>query len=97
MMINRSLKTQEHVTEEPNSQEYLTYLVIGLMKRGHQQRHDLAVLITNSNLEWEGGLAHAGGACFVDRERGFNWGSAVWSDNGQFRSILTAVQEIEHT
>lgn len=71
---------------------YWTY-----QERRSIQKHDLAVLITNSNLESEGGLSHAGGICSVDKRSGFNWGTAVWSDNGQYRSILAAVREIAHT
>lgn len=68
----------------------------------YQQRswlvnHDIAVLITNSNSEWGGGLAHGGGACLVDTNGGAELGTAVWNDNGAFTSVTVAAHEMAHT
>lgn len=68
----------------------------------YQQRswlvnHDLAVLITNSNSEWNGGLAYMGGTCVVDPFGGAEYGTAVWNDNGMFTSVTVATHEIAHT
>ncbi len=38
----------------------------------------MAVLITNANSEWGGGLAWGGGACSVDTNSGTDWGTVVW-------------------
>lgn len=60
-------------------------------------KHDVAVLITNSNTEWGGGLAFMGGACLFDGQSGADYGTAVWNDNGVFSSVTVAAHELAHT
>ncbi|XP_037042773.1 uncharacterized protein LOC119079069 [Bradysia coprophila] len=59
-------------------------------------RHDMAVLITNANTEWGGGLAWGGGACSVDTNSGTDWGTVVWNDNGGFGSVTVGAHEMAH-
>lgn len=56
----------------------------------------MAVLMTNANSEWEGGLAHGGGACTVDTNSGVDLGTVVWNDHGNFRSVTIGTHEMAH-
>lgn len=56
----------------------------------------MAVLITNANTEWGGGLAWGGGACFVDTNSGIDYGTVVWNDNGAFTSVTVGTHEMAH-
>lgn len=53
--------------------------------------------MTSSNGEWGGGLAYVEGACVVDTNQGYDFGTAVWDDHGAFDSVTVAAHEIGHT
>lgn len=59
-------------------------------------RHDMAVLMTHANSEWEGGLAHGNGACTVDTNSGVDLGTVVWNDHGNFGSVTIGTHEMAH-
>lgn len=60
-------------------------------------KHDLAVLMTHADTEWQGGLAWVSGVCHVDTTNGFDYGTVVWTDDGGWNSIMVAPHEIGHT
>jgi hypothetical protein len=65
-------------------------------QRNNLPKFDLAPLITNTKLEWGGGLAYMNAACWVDTNGGRNLGTAVWNDGGDWGSLTVAVHEIGH-
>ncbi|XP_035711815.1 uncharacterized protein LOC118437124 [Folsomia candida] len=66
-------------------------------QRGWLVKHDVAPLMTASRAEWFGGLAHAGGTCWVDDRLRMDYGTCVWNDVGDWGSIKTGTHELAHT
>jgi len=57
-------------------------------------KHDLALLVTNAKLEWEGGLSIKNGACWVDTKTWRDLGIAVFNDGGYWATVTTAAQTL---
>jgi hypothetical protein len=56
----------------------------------------MAVVITNTRLEWGGGLAWMNGACWINNGAGLDYGSVVWNDGGDFGSVTVGAHEMGH-
>jgi hypothetical protein len=52
--------------------------------------------MTNTRLEWGGGLAYMHGACWLNTGDGIDHGTSVWSDDGRFGSVTVAAHELGH-
>ncbi|CAL8143695.1 unnamed protein product [Orchesella dallaii] len=60
-------------------------------------KFDMAVAITNTALEWGGGLAYVSAACNVDNNRQRHWGTLVFNDGGNWGSLTVGAHEMGHT
>ncbi|CAL8143682.1 unnamed protein product [Orchesella dallaii] len=59
-------------------------------------KFDMAVAITNTRLEWGGGLAHRGQVCNVDHQAQRHMGTVVFSDDGKWQSLTVGTHEMAH-
>ncbi|ODM87998.1 Venom metalloproteinase antarease-like [Orchesella cincta] len=60
-------------------------------------KFDMAVAITNTALEWGGGLASANAACWVDNTQKRHVGTLVFNDGGDWGSLTVGTHEMAHT
>ncbi|ODN06442.1 Venom metalloproteinase 3 [Orchesella cincta] len=60
-------------------------------------KFDMAVAITNTALEWGGGLAYMRAACSVDNNSQRHWGTLVFNDAGDWGSLTVGAHELAHT
>ncbi|ODN06439.1 Venom metalloproteinase 3 [Orchesella cincta] len=60
-------------------------------------KFDMAVAITNTRLEWGGGLAYMRAACSVDNGSRRHWGTLVFNDGGNWQSMTVGAHELAHT
>ncbi|ODM87991.1 Venom metalloproteinase 3, partial [Orchesella cincta] len=60
-------------------------------------KFDMAVAITNTALEWGGGLAYVNAACKVDNTQKKHVGTLVLNDRGDWGSLTVGAHEMAHT
>ncbi|ODN06444.1 A disintegrin and metalloproteinase with thrombospondin motifs 13 [Orchesella cincta] len=60
-------------------------------------KFDMAIAVTNTRLEWGGGLAYMRATCWVDHAARRHWGTLVFSDGGDFGSLTVGSHEMAHT
>ncbi|CAL8112042.1 unnamed protein product [Orchesella dallaii] len=59
-------------------------------------KFDVATVMTSTNLEWGGGLAKLGSACWVNDYYRANGATTTFFDGGDWGSVTTAAHEIAH-
>lgn len=60
-------------------------------------KFDQAIAITNTRLEWGGGLAYMRATCAVDNNSRRHWGTLVFNDDGGWGSLTVGAHEIGHS
>lgn len=58
-------------------------------------RQDVAILLTATKREWNGGLSFIGGACTIWEKA--DYGAVVINDDGNFQSAPAASHELAHS
>ncbi len=65
-------------------------------KRNTLPKFDMAVAVTGSQTEWNGGLAHGKAACRTDDSAERFAGTAAWKDEGDWGNVGIGAHEIGH-
>jgi len=60
-------------------------------------KFDMAIAITNTALEWWGGVAYVRAACNLSHGQKRHWGTLVFGDSGDWNSVTIGAHEIAHS